>query len=170
MKKVFQNKVVQGLLETAIWEDVSENADAESYEMEAGECKYEGEITFDFKIVEFELYETFDEEEEIVEIIEITEVKDINPDKLLEASDIEYSTSNRSKSYYLQLADGEHRVSDHKRPAIVDGLIAHEHVYENEHICGGEKEIYDTIKELVIADRYFKEFEAQCENIRKERR
>ena len=150
MKKVFQNKVVQGLLESAIWEDVAENADAESYEMEAGECKYEGEITFDFKIVEFELYETFDEEEEeMVETIEITDVEDIDPDKLLEASDIEFSKSNQSNSYYIKLADGEHRVSDHKRPAIVDGFIAHEHVYENEHICDGEKEIYDTIKELI---------------------
>jgi len=153
MKKVFQNKVVQGLLESAIWEDVAENADAESYEIEQGDCKYEGEITFDFKIVEFELYETFDEEEEeMVETIEITDVEDIDPDKLLEASDIEFSKSNQSKSYYIKLADGEHRVSDHKRPAIVDGFIAHEHVYENEHICDGEKEIYDTIKELIMEE------------------
>ena len=151
MKKVFQNKVVQGLLESAIWEDIDENADAESYEIEQGDCKYEGEITFAWKVVEFELYETYDvEEEEYNEHVVITNVDDIEPEKLLEDSGVEYNRSNQSNSFYLQLADGEHRVSDHKRPAIVDGFIAHEHVYENEHICDDEKDIYDTIKELIL--------------------
>jgi len=144
LELISTNKKIQKLYEGIIWEDIEEN-------YFAGESEgYEGEVVFDFMRVEFELESVYDEEEEETkDVVTITNVEDINPENILKEAGIEYARSKCSNSFYLKLADGEHRVSDHKRPAVVDGFTSHEHRYENEHIVETEEEIYDTIKRLI---------------------
>jgi len=139
----------QSIIQDLINEDIDKYYVPDSTIPLDGEPHYDGRITFDFKHIDFELYERFDEDDELYTHIIITDVEDFNPTKLLDKHNIKYSKSKQSNSFYININGTEHRVSDHKRPSIVQGDAVYEHTYPNEHICEDDLDIYRTIKKLI---------------------
>ena len=143
IEELNETKLVKGFIKEEIGNDIAENFFPEEQE------EYDGDVVVDFKVYSFELVQELNEEDEVEDTITITNVEDIDPENFLKENNIEYNRSNQSKSFYIKLNNQEIRISDHKRPAQVDGFIAHEVEYENEYICENEQDIYDTIVRLV---------------------
>ena len=141
MKTIVQEEINQDIAENYFPEEVTADDDG---------LVYENTITVNFHVIDFELYEKFDEEEEEYETeVVITNVETYDPEVILKEKGIEYSKSNQSDSFYIKLNGEEHRVSDHKRPPVVDGAAVYEHNYENEHIVESTLDIYWKISELI---------------------
>ena len=138
----------EGFMKEIVKDEISKDIEA-NYFPEEKEA-YDGTVQIDFLEIDYTVREQFDEEEEEYDtVVEITNVTDYDPQKMLNENGIEYSKSEQSNSFYIQINGEEHRVSDHKRPAVIDGYIAHDHEYENEHIVENGIEIYWKIKELI---------------------
>ena len=145
MKNLNQFK---GFMKEIVKDEIHDDIQANYYPEEKD--IYEGTVRINFLEIDYMVYEQFDEEGEYQDtFVEITNVTDYDPEEMLNKNGIEYSRSEQSNSFYIQINGEEHRVSDHKRPAVVDGFIAYDHEYENEHIVENGMEIYWKIKELI---------------------
>ncbi len=81
--------------------------------------------------------------------VEIMGIEHYDIEELLQESGLEYETSNRSESIYIQKNGKEIRVSMHNRPPVIDGFAAYEHQYDEEHICRDLEEMHRTVKDII---------------------
>ena len=144
MKNLNQFKGMKEIVKDQIYNDIGANYFPEETDA------YEGTVQIHFLKIDYMVYEQFDEKGEYQDtVVEITNVTDYDPKEMLEKNGIEYETSPLGNTFYLMINGEEHRVSDHRRPAVVDGFIVYNPKHENEHIVENGIEIYWKIKELI---------------------
>ena len=138
----------EGFMKEIVKDEIYDDIEANYYPEETD--AYEATVLINFLEIDYVVYEQFDDEGEYQDtFVEITNFTDYDPEEMLKENGIEYSRSEQSNSFYIQINGEEHRVSDHKRPAVVNGFIAYDHEYENEYIVENGVEIYWKIKDLI---------------------
>lgn len=124
------------------------------------ECQnLDGEVFSDFGIIQIFDYEVkfdfeytpilneYDEIEDEKIVVNINSVGDFSISKLLDEHNIKYEKSNASTSVYLQ--NNKIRISDHKRPPVVDGAAVYEWFFEKEIINENPIKLYNIVKKMI---------------------